>query len=57
LGEALIVKSGSLILDLVNKGGWEPIVGWKGQVGFLGPRRKRETQGKKRDFSARFWKE
>jgi hypothetical protein len=30
-----------LVLDLVNKGGQEPITGQKGQVGFPGPRRRR----------------
>jgi hypothetical protein len=41
-----------LVLDPVNREVLEPIAGQKGQVGFPGPRRKRETQKKRGSFSA-----
>ena len=36
-----------MVLDSVNKEGLEPIAGQKAQMGLLGPRRKREMQGKR----------
>ena len=39
-----------MVLDLVNKGGWKPVAGHKGQVGLPGPRRRKEMQRKRRGF-------
>ena len=46
-----------MVLDLVNKGGWEPIAGQKGQVGPPGLRRKRRGWKKDGYFSVRLGKE
>ena len=46
-----------MVLDLFNKGGWEPIAGRKGQGELPGPRKKRRCRKREGDFSARLGKE